>query len=216
MKLMLEKMRDYKSKDPSLFSQIWEQVKKAQPPTSTRDALPASKEVSVPSPHANGGAARLPSPSTPNVTQAVLRQPDPNSQLIQELPTPVIEEDRGKFPAARRRGKKTRPSLEQPTSQVRNVSPPPGPPAGYVHAGDAPSAPVSTGAPGPPNGYIHAGDVDNNTNSFQKCGCQEKEEHVAVGQKAQHLRKRKRTAAINWMVLHRWTMLVPVHLNLCL
>lgn len=28
MKLMIEKMRDYKSKDPSLFSQIWEQVKK--------------------------------------------------------------------------------------------------------------------------------------------------------------------------------------------
>ena len=28
MKQMIEKMRDYKSKDPSLFSQIWEQVKK--------------------------------------------------------------------------------------------------------------------------------------------------------------------------------------------
>ena len=28
MKLMLEKMREYKAKDPSLFLQIWEQVKK--------------------------------------------------------------------------------------------------------------------------------------------------------------------------------------------
>lgn len=28
MKLMLEKMREYKAKDPSLFSQIWDQVKK--------------------------------------------------------------------------------------------------------------------------------------------------------------------------------------------
>ena len=28
MKLMLEKMREYKAKDPSLFSQVWEQVKK--------------------------------------------------------------------------------------------------------------------------------------------------------------------------------------------
>ncbi len=28
MKQMIEKMRDYKAKDPSLFSQIWEQLKK--------------------------------------------------------------------------------------------------------------------------------------------------------------------------------------------
>ena len=28
MKQMIEKMRDYKAKDPSLFTQIWEQVKK--------------------------------------------------------------------------------------------------------------------------------------------------------------------------------------------
>ena len=31
MKQMIEKMRDYKAKDPSLFSQIWEQVKKVSP-----------------------------------------------------------------------------------------------------------------------------------------------------------------------------------------
>ena len=28
MKQMIEKMRDYKAKDPTLFSQVWEQVKK--------------------------------------------------------------------------------------------------------------------------------------------------------------------------------------------
>lgn len=28
MKAMIEKMRDYKAKDPSLFSQVWEEVKK--------------------------------------------------------------------------------------------------------------------------------------------------------------------------------------------
>lgn len=41
MKQMLEKMRDYQTKDPNLFSQIWEQVKKVQPPnrkSSTKDA----------------------------------------------------------------------------------------------------------------------------------------------------------------------------------
>ena len=30
MKQMIEKMRDYKAKDPTLFSQIWEQVKKVR------------------------------------------------------------------------------------------------------------------------------------------------------------------------------------------
>ena len=162
MKLMLEKMRDYKSKDPGLFSQIWEQVKKAQPPT----ALPASKEVSVPSPRASiaspqiNGAAHQLSTSTLNAAQ-----PDPNSQLVQQSASPAAEEDRGKFPAARRRGKlyKTRPSLEQPASQARPSSPPhpPGPPAGYVHAGDeGPSAPTADQS----DGYVPAGNLDHNDN----------------------------------------------------
>ncbi len=34
MKQMIEKMRDYKAKDPSLFTQIWEQVKKVSGVTS--------------------------------------------------------------------------------------------------------------------------------------------------------------------------------------
>ena len=132
MKLMLEKMRDYKSKDPTLFSQIWEQVKKAQPPSSTRDALPASKEVSVASPRLNG-VVQLPSPSTTNPAQ-----PDPNSQLIQKSASPAVEEiDRGRFPAARRRGKlyRARPSQEQPDPAVVD-SPASGPPEGYVRAGN--------------------------------------------------------------------------------
>jgi len=161
MKLMLEKMRDYKSKDPGLFSQIWEQVKKAQPPT----ALPASKEVSVPSPRAsapspqvNGAAHQLPTSSTLHATQ-----PDPNSQLVQQSASPAVEEDRGRFPAARRRGKlyKSRPSLEQPASQAQDSSPPhpPGPPAGYVHAGDEePPAPTANHL----DGHVDAGDVDRN------------------------------------------------------
>ncbi|KAL8651284.1 MAG: hypothetical protein Q9210_003345 [Variospora velana] len=66
MRQMIEKMRDYKSKDPSLFSQIWEQVKKTQPagsvpaapPISAKDVLPtASKvnEISSPSPAPSRG-----------------------------------------------------------------------------------------------------------------------------------------------------------------
>lgn len=140
MKLMLEKMRDYKSKDPGLFSQIWEQVKKAQPPT----ALPASKEVNVPSPRASIASPKI----SGAAHQPIATQPDPNSQLVQESASLVVDEDRGKFPAGRRRGKlyKTRPSLEQSASvsKARDPSPshPPGPPAGYVHAGEE-EAPAS-------------------------------------------------------------------------
>ena len=49
MKQMIEKMRDYKAKDPSLFSQIWEQVKKGQAPpaSSTKSAAPLSASPTV-------------------------------------------------------------------------------------------------------------------------------------------------------------------------
>ena len=39
MRLMIEKMREYKAKDPSLFTSIWEQVKKGQPPASTPSSV---------------------------------------------------------------------------------------------------------------------------------------------------------------------------------
>lgn len=94
MKLMLEKMREYKSKDPALFSQIWETVKKAQPPTSSKDSiqapaaeLPASREVALPSPQ----VPIVQSPSTTPVISAATENPIENGEL-----------DRGKFPAARR------------------------------------------------------------------------------------------------------------------
>ena len=103
MKLMLEKMREYKSKDPTLFSQIWESVKKAQPPgtkdTTQASELPASKEVALPSPQVPPSNLQSPqdlqSPSTPagppDASEAL--QPPQN----EDLP------DRGKFPAARRK-----------------------------------------------------------------------------------------------------------------
>lgn len=94
MKLMLEKMREYKSKDPALFSQIWETVKKAQPPTSSKDStqapaaeLPASKEVALPSPQ----VPTVQSPTTIPVISTATENSTENGEL-----------DRGKFPAARR------------------------------------------------------------------------------------------------------------------
>ena len=179
MKLMLEKMRDYKSKDPTLFSQIWEQVKKAQPPSSTKDALPASKEVavavasasprgSIASPRVNG-TPQLPSPATVESDPA---HPDANAQLVtQEFVSsasrpsaPAIEEvDRGKYPAARRRGKlyKARVSLEKSNEVLENSAPKS--PKSYIREDAVPAV------PGPPTGYVRATDEDINFNrSFQR------------------------------------------------
>ena len=99
MKLMLEKMREYKSKDPTLFSQIWESVKKAQPPgvkdTTQASELPASKEVALPSPQAVPSDLQSPQPSTPAV-------PPSASETVQQPQNEDLP-DRGKFPAARRK-----------------------------------------------------------------------------------------------------------------
>ncbi|KAL9044100.1 MAG: hypothetical protein Q9214_002741 [Letrouitia sp. 1 TL-2023] len=85
MRTMIEKMREYKSKDPSLFSQIWEQVKKAQPPGSELPNPPPSAQNTAPTPKPSE-PGQLPSPS-PTLAQ---------NKSAEELP------DLGKFPASRR------------------------------------------------------------------------------------------------------------------
>ncbi|KAL8857450.1 MAG: hypothetical protein Q9178_005944 [Gyalolechia marmorata] len=99
MRLMLEKMRDYKSKDPSLFSQIWEQVKKAQPAGSASTVPPISAKDLTDSAvtqlsQTNGimDDRQITSPS-PGLGQAI----SGTGQLSSELP------DLGKFPAQRRK-----------------------------------------------------------------------------------------------------------------
>lgn len=166
MKLMLEKMRDYKSKDPSLFSQIWEQVKKAQPPSS--NALPASKEVNLPSPRVTIASPQLPTPAASSIAHPA--ELDPNSQLITEAVPQEIDRvffDRGKYPAARRKGKLYKARVSQGQTDGSNSSPPQpglphagpppvGPPLGYVSAING-----AASAPGPPEGYVHAAGVGN-------------------------------------------------------
>ena len=146
MRLMLEKMREYKSKDPTLFSQIWEQVKKAQPPGFSKDAaqpsaeLPASREVALPS---------------PDVTTIDNHNDPPPSNALQISPQADSEglPDRGKFPAARRgrpgrrsRGGRTLLLSDhgQPTSVSHDTT--------DTHGIDAPNAPD-------PNSQL-AGSVD--------------------------------------------------------
>ena len=103
MKKMIEKMRDYKAKDPSLFSQVWEQVKKGTLPVRA-SSQPTVQDV----PHVESSAAqgassmingnhRLPSPS-PTHNHLPLE-----SELEIIDPSPKPESDRGKFPAQRRR-----------------------------------------------------------------------------------------------------------------
>lgn len=91
MKQMIEKMRDYKAKDPSLFTQIWEQVKKSQPPQrAPSQPLRGSAKSSI--------VVNDQSPS-PSLLQ---------NQLPPESDLPAGDEfppgfDRGRFPAQRRR-----------------------------------------------------------------------------------------------------------------
>ena len=86
MKQMIEKMRDYKAKDPSLFSQIWEQVKKGQAPQAS---------------------STKPFPLSPTVTNGQLNSPllsddTPESEPSADLSFPS-DFDRGRFPYQRRR-----------------------------------------------------------------------------------------------------------------
>ncbi|KAL8695555.1 MAG: hypothetical protein Q9224_003358 [Gallowayella concinna] len=101
MRLMIEKMRDYKSKDPSLFSQIWEQVKKTQPAGSTPTIPPLSaKDLPGPIPTQQSQINRRTTSDTTRLTspdQGLGQSVSGASELSGGLP------DLGKFPAQRRR-----------------------------------------------------------------------------------------------------------------
>ncbi|KAL8935722.1 MAG: hypothetical protein Q9216_005292 [Gyalolechia sp. 2 TL-2023] len=104
MRQMIEKMRDYKSKDPSLFSSIWEQVKKTQPAGS----VPSAPLLS---------AKDIPSASAQH------SQPDGVNGLFSPSPAPHDGElpDLGRFPAQRRRrGGKT----DSPARKRKNAPKP--------------------------------------------------------------------------------------------
>lgn len=134
MKQMIEKMRDYKSKDPSLFSQIWEQVKKGQPPQRNPSALAAQGS---PSPVVINGQFSIPNPA--------------HVQLPPESELPAAEEgfppgfDRGRYPAQRRRrgGKDYTPPRKDRGSHHKKVQAPTSVstsiPDGYVAAESTPN-----------------------------------------------------------------------------
>ncbi|MCJ1473277.1 hypothetical protein MMC13_001928 [Lambiella insularis] len=103
IKAMIEKMREYKSKDPAVFSEVWERFKQVQPPPRSSSQIPqTSKEpqsATFPSDRDSGIAspgfmdnASLPSPS-PVLTQ-VATMPEGGQNTLPDL---------GKFPFQRRR-----------------------------------------------------------------------------------------------------------------
>lgn len=101
MRMMIEKMRDYKSKDPALFSQIWEQVKKTQPAGSTPTIPPlVAKDLSGPSviqqSHVNGTTVS-------DTRQIISLSPGVNQSVGVTAETSGELPDLGEFPAQRRR-----------------------------------------------------------------------------------------------------------------
>ncbi|KAL8905630.1 MAG: hypothetical protein Q9207_002503 [Kuettlingeria erythrocarpa] len=140
MRQMIEKMRDYKSKDPSLFTQIWEQVKKTQPAGS----IPAGPPISAKDIPSSGPAARVNGFLSPSPA------PSPG---VNGLP------DLGKFPAQRRRrgGKNDSPARKRKSKgdvtstespQVNGLEPGPPIDPALLEAGK------QSQLPGPPQGKV--------------------------------------------------------------
>ena len=119
MRQMIEKMRDYKSKDPSLFSQIWEQVKKTQPAGSI-PAVPLS----------------VTGPATAhNQTNGVRSDTGKN---LSPSPQSAGMPDLGKFPAQRRRrgGSNVNPTRKRKSGGLSETN-------GAASNGQRPSSPIS-------------------------------------------------------------------------
>ncbi|KAI4200510.1 MAG: hypothetical protein LQ350_003880 [Teloschistes chrysophthalmus] len=83
MRLMIEKMRDYKSEDPSIFSQAWEQVKKTQP-AGTLSAIPplSTKDITIPT--SSVPTSNLVDDRTTNGMQSTTQRRNPKSKGLPE------------------------------------------------------------------------------------------------------------------------------------
>ncbi|EEP79863.1 predicted protein [Uncinocarpus reesii 1704] len=92
MRLMIEKMREWRSKDPSLFAKLWEDVKKA--PVSANSQSPSNFQAPATQPV-----------SKPNETVAVSDKPPVQTSVGPQAAVADTENlsDLGNFPAARRK-----------------------------------------------------------------------------------------------------------------
>lgn len=111
MRLMIEKMRDFKSKDPSLFSQIWEQVKKTQPAGSVPAVPLSAKDLT-----GSTAAQHSQTDGTGPADAGQILSPSPTLGQSDELP------DLGKFPSQRRRrGPNVNPTKKRKSAGVSEI-----------------------------------------------------------------------------------------------
>ena len=107
MKAMIEKMREYKAQDPSGFTEIWEQLKKVQPPPPRASSQAPAGSKSNPAP------INVPARDTvisPVLTGGAFSPPPPESAFAtSEKAMPDV----GKFPANRRKRKSDKPRSEK-------------------------------------------------------------------------------------------------------
>ncbi|KAK2752894.1 hypothetical protein FQN54_008047 [Arachnomyces sp. PD_36] len=139
MKLMIDRMREFKSKDPSLFSKLWEDLKKGQPQTAN-------------------GATPTPTPQEQSKSQpqvAEQQQPPPNgqngAQKSNEQPS-----DPSNTPATKRKGRPRKPrATDSPASAKKRA-------AGQVNGTQVHSQPPALrGGLEPPKGPNDSGVTSN-------------------------------------------------------
>ena len=130
MKAMIEKMREYKSRDPMGFTEIWEQFKKVQPPPPGRVSSQTPQTSKTPAPpgpiSGNDAAIISPNADDPSFPSPVLG--DAQAVLGEssgQLP------DKGKFPAMRRKTRNdkgvSRPGKGVPVASTSQKEPQPVP-----------------------------------------------------------------------------------------
>ena len=121
MEFMIEKMREYKSKDPAGFSEIWERFKKDRPPARVSSQTPQSAKPGTPSAIPVMNAIRSPSSEIGPFPSPVLRENDrAEPEAGKSLP------DLGKFPALRRRRRsgKVAPTNQGVSTELAKLSGP--------------------------------------------------------------------------------------------
>ncbi|KAL1867807.1 hypothetical protein Plec18167_008553 [Paecilomyces lecythidis] len=103
MKMMIEKMRQWRSKDPTLFAKLWDDVRKGQAQSPDNSTAPeAPRQIAEPAaPLPAAALSTVPEPSESTDSQSVKKKAVP-SHYIDGLP------DLGRFPAQRRRRQSTK------------------------------------------------------------------------------------------------------------
>ena len=99
MKAMIRKMQEYKSRDPGLFSQVWEQVKTGQTPAKASPQVKPTQAESIPSPLIQQAAQALQTESSARAIAPIQGEqtslaPPPPSRAKSKKVTSIFEDHR--------------------------------------------------------------------------------------------------------------------------